>query len=92
MIEFKISNNLTKDSLPVIESPSVQQVFTCSEFKGQLSSITGIISRFLYINKINQLTCESEVPTVRIICGIECINKCINLYKNYDKSGSISSQ
>jgi hypothetical protein len=75
-----IKSNLTDDVNPVIKSSrSDVQVFNCAEFKGKYSSITGIYSKFMYIGKINELSGEVESPTVRIICGPECIDKCINL-------------
>jgi len=78
MTAFKIIGNLTSDAKPVVGDKHVR-VVSCKDFKGEISSITGIASKFLYIPKINQLTCETESPSIRIICGEECKTKCINL-------------
>lgn len=78
---FKINKDLTNDVSPVIETSKSQQVFSCAEFTGKYSSITGIQSKFLYIGKINEITGEPENPIVRIVCGSECIDKCINFNK-----------
>lgn len=77
---FKPKSSLVTDNFPVIENIKDQQVFNCSEYTGKYSSITGIISKFMYIGKIDQLTGDPEFPpTVRIVCGPECIDKCINI-------------
>lgn len=70
-------NNLTKEVKPV----NNVQIYNCSEFTGKFSSITGIASRFIYITRIDQLTGSSLEPNVRIVCGVECKNKCVNLPK-----------
>lgn len=80
-MSFKINNNLTSDIIPVKETSQDQKVYTCAEYKGEYSSVTGIIAKFLFIAKINQFTCEHERPTVRIVCGPECVEKCINFNK-----------
>jgi len=77
-MQFK---NLTNDIIPVKNNTLIQnqQIIACSDFKGKVDSITGIISKFMYIDKINTLTGKSETPTIRIICGVECKDKCINI-------------
>lgn len=74
---FKLKENLITDA-KIIETEK-QKVFSCKTYKGNLSSVTGIISKFLYITRIDQFTGEALTPTVRIICGEECKTKCINL-------------
>lgn len=81
-MSFKPKESIVNDAIPVKESNLVQ-TFNCKDFKGKLSSITGIQSKFLYIAKLRNHFDEviSESPTVKIICGIECKDKCINLGK-----------
>lgn len=90
-MSFKVINTVTDDVTPVKETSNVS-TYMCKDFKGELSSKTGIYSKFMYIGKINQLSGKPENPTIRIICGAECINECINLKKrNNDKNTSESN-
>lgn len=79
---LKFSTNLTGDSKPVIGATTVK-TYLCKDFKGELSSVTGISSKFMYIAKLRNNFDDviSESPTINIICGPECIDKCINLNK-----------
>lgn len=82
---FKILNYLTDQETkpkPVKESsPSESLTISCKDFRGELSSITGIQSKFLFIPKlVNGLSeVKSLPPTVVIVCGEECKTNCIHL-------------
>ena len=74
--------NLTDDSKEPLKSEKNDvRVISCKDFKGSLSSITGIQSKFLYIGKISELSGEPSSPTVRIVCEPECISECKYLHK-----------
>lgn len=82
MNQFKIINEIKDDTLSVKESIRDEvKVYSCKEFEGEFSSTTGIYSKFAYIGRISQhITSLGEPmnPTIRIVCGPECIDKCIN--------------
>lgn len=73
-------NNLIEDNSN-LKSENNIKVFSCKNFKGELSSITGIQSKFLFIAKINELSGESSWPSVKIVCEPECIDSCKYLHK-----------
>lgn len=78
---FKIlTNDVKSENVPVIKA-STSKVFSCQNFKGELSSVTGINSRFLYIPKIELISGEVKTPDITILCGLECKENCINLFK-----------
>lgn len=81
-------NVLTNEGDSSNKKPITSQVgdiktYSCKEFKGELSSITGIYSKFLYIGRItSELNgCQPANPTIRIICEPECVNECQYLHK-----------
>lgn len=84
-MNFKIVNNLGQGKehktspppKPVKEGP--MRYISCKDFKGEVSSITGIYSKFLFTPKINQLSGTVETPTITIVCVPECKEHCINL-------------
>lgn len=78
-MSLKIIGNLINDSKPVIESSCT--TISCKDFKGEISSITGIIHRSIYISKLRESFGEVlvENPTIRVVCGSECKERCINL-------------
>lgn len=85
-MSFKVVEHLTEvrevveiQLPPLISNIEGQEFYRCSDYKGKISSLTGIIARGIYIRKINEDTDESEIPSIRIICGIECKDKCINI-------------
>lgn len=77
---FKITNNLTSDAkkAPVIPVKEGMRYVQCKDFTDEASSITGIISKFLFCSRINQLTGQDEWPTLTVICGEGCKEKCLN--------------
>ena len=80
--------NLTNDSKePLKSEKSDVTVISCKDFKGDLSSVTGIQSKFLYIGKISELSAIPSSPTVRIVCGPECIDSCKNIHKENKNPG-----
>lgn len=85
---IKILGNLTNDVKPVIvDNKSKTKYISCAEFKGEISSITGIASKFLYVPKISQKLSnygEPESPEIIIVCTPECKDYCVN-FKNYKK-------
>ena len=80
---FNVTNLTNDANEPVKEvQKSNVKVYFCKDFTGEFSSKTGIYSKFAYIGKIDELTGMPENPTIRIVCGEECIDKCINQPKN----------
>lgn len=83
MNQFKITTNITDDVHPVKETQHVSlRTYNCKDFTGEISSKTGIYSKFLYISRTSgNIRSLGEVlnPTIRIVCGPECIDKCMNL-------------
>lgn len=75
---LKIIETINEQVLPVKEGKLVSEVsvYYCRDFKGKISSTSGIISRNLYVPKINQLTGSVESPTIKIICCDECTDRC----------------
>ena len=69
---IKILETLNADNKPVNLASNVKLNLQANQildkdFQGELSSLTGIQSKGLYIAKINQITCEPERPTITII-------------------------
>lgn len=84
-------NNLTTDTNPVKSRQTLENVFNCSDFTGELSSVTGINSKFMYIDRLKSKIngdVESLPPTVHIVCGPECKESCINLFRKNEKKTS----
>lgn len=90
---LKVLGNLTNDVKPVIvDTKSKTRYISCAEFKGEISSITGIASKFLYVPKISQKLSnlgDTEPPEITIVCSPECKEYCINL-KNYKQNNDKS--
>ncbi len=66
---LKITNISEK---PVNESPKVEKSLKANQinvrdFRGELSSTTGIQSKNLYISKIGGFDCESQTPIINIV-------------------------
>lgn len=70
-MSLKIIKQLKDEIEPVIIGDSIKllqaKIVIAKNFTGELSSVTGIQSKGLYIAKINPFTCNPEKPTVNII-------------------------
>lgn len=69
---LKILNSLNSADKPVIVSSSIKEKhlqanqIAFKDFNGEISSVTGIVSKGLYIAKINQLTTDCTFPSVNL--------------------------
>jgi hypothetical protein len=77
MFEILDEEQNKKDILQLqLQKKDNKKTYFCKDFKGKLSSITGIQSKFLYISKINEFSGESSSPDIILRCTENCKEKC----------------
>lgn len=74
---FNVIETVTEtNNQPVNNGKQTERVYRCKDFTGEISSVTGIFHKELYIAKINEFSGNIERPTIRLVCAEECKDGC----------------